>query len=446
VRPGCRVKRHRPLGAELAERDPQPAAGRAVVDDAVELQVEQLAQPQPHAAQHQQPAAGERVGQLGDRGHERAVLVGAERPRQRPGQAWHVGGEHQLASRPLGPPEVIEEVTHHKHGGVHHAGRHRPGPPGPGDPPTPRPGRVPGQERLDVAALELAKGTHLGVPLAEELTEDGQALHQAGDRGRAQHGAADLDVAHHHPADLGRGDHGQPFGDRGAPSAPLGWDVQDPTLIENAAQAMQAGVVGLAGGGRAGRGGIQRGREPVQVGGGELTHPATAPGQHQRQALSHDVQCPPWAPPQPHTGRPGTGDILSEHHLGRAAEPAEVLGDQQVDVDAHATSQHRVADQRPSLDPAQIGQAGSQRAGHPGVQVGMAGQELPGQAQPVAQRPIAELQGPTVDHIAAQQRMVGRGGHASDRGGHRAIPVSLAASTARAAAYSAARCSADRCT
>jgi hypothetical protein len=50
----------------------------------------------------------------------------------------------------------------------------------------------------------------------------GQALHQAGDRGRAQHGAADLDVAHHHSADLGRRHHGQPFGDRGAPPAPLG--------------------------------------------------------------------------------------------------------------------------------------------------------------------------------------------------------------------------------
>jgi len=76
----------------------------------------------------------------------------------------------------------------------------------------------------------------------------------------------------------------------------------------------------------------------------------------------------------------------------------------------------------------------------------MAGEELPGQAQPVAQRPIADLQSPTVGHVAGQQRMVGRGGHAGDGGGHRAIPVSLAASTARAAAYSAARCSADRCT
>jgi hypothetical protein len=76
----------------------------------------------------------------------------------------------------------------------------------------------------------------------------------------------------------------------------------------------------------------------------------------------------------------------------------------------------------------------------------MAGQELPRQAQPVAQRPIADLQGSAVGHVAAQQRMVGWGGHAGDGGGHRVRPVSLAASTARAAAYSAARCSADRCT
>ncbi len=76
----------------------------------------------------------------------------------------------------------------------------------------------------------------------------------------------------------------------------------------------------------------------------------------------------------------------------------------------------------------------------------MAGKELAGQSQPVAQRPIADLQGLAVGHVAAQQRMVGWGGDAGDGGGHRAGPVPLAASTARAAAYSAARCSADRCT
>ncbi len=224
---------------------------------------------------------------------------------------------------------------------MHHAGRH-----GlvAGDPPAPRPGGVPGQERLDVAALELAKGPHPGMALAEELPEDGQALHQAGDRGRAQHGTADLHVALHHPVDFGRCDHGQPFGDRGAPPAPLGRDVQDPTFIEDPAQAVQAGVVGLAGAGRAGRGGVQRGRERIQLGGGELAHPATAPGQHQRQALADDVQRPPRAPPQLDTGRPDAGDIVGEHHLGRPPEAAEVLGDQQVDVDAHVPGQHRVAD------------------------------------------------------------------------------------------------------
>jgi hypothetical protein len=60
-RQGGGVQRDRALGAELAQGDAQPAAGGAVVDDAVEFQVEQLAKPQTHAAQHQQPAAGEPV-------------------------------------------------------------------------------------------------------------------------------------------------------------------------------------------------------------------------------------------------------------------------------------------------------------------------------------------------------------------------------------------------
>ena len=178
---------------------------------------------------------------------------------------------------------------------MHHTGRHRLVA---GDPTAPRPGGVPGQERLDVAALELAKGPHPWMALAEELPEDRQALHQAGDRGRTQHRGADLHVAHHHPADFGRCDHGQALGDRGAPPAPLGRNIEDPALVEHPAQAVQAGVVGLARAGRAGRGGIHRGRERIQVGGGELAHPATAPGQHQRQALADDVQRPPRAPPQ----------------------------------------------------------------------------------------------------------------------------------------------------
>jgi hypothetical protein len=159
----------------------------------------------------------------------------------------------------------------------------------------------------------------------------------------AQHGAADPDVALHHPADLGRLDHGQPLGDRGAAPAPLWRDIEDPTFVEDPAQAVQAGVVGLAGTGRAGRGGVQRGREPIQLGGGELAHAATAPGQHQRQALADDVQRPPRAPPQLHTGRSDAGDIVGEHRLGRSPEAAQVFGDQQVDVDAHVPGQRRIA-------------------------------------------------------------------------------------------------------
>jgi len=59
---GGLVERDGALGAELAERYFQPAIMAAGVPAAVELEVEQLAEPDAGAAQQGQPDAGERVG------------------------------------------------------------------------------------------------------------------------------------------------------------------------------------------------------------------------------------------------------------------------------------------------------------------------------------------------------------------------------------------------
>jgi hypothetical protein len=77
VAQGHLVKRHGPLGGELAEGDLQPAAVAGGVPDAVQLEVEQLAEADAGAAQHCQPGAGEWVGQLADGGHQ--VPVGVRR-------------------------------------------------------------------------------------------------------------------------------------------------------------------------------------------------------------------------------------------------------------------------------------------------------------------------------------------------------------------------------
>jgi len=58
---GGRRQRHHAFGGELAQRYLQPGAGGPVVDDAAQFQVEQLADPQPGAAQHDQPDTGERI-------------------------------------------------------------------------------------------------------------------------------------------------------------------------------------------------------------------------------------------------------------------------------------------------------------------------------------------------------------------------------------------------
>jgi hypothetical protein len=67
------------------------------------------------------------------------------------------------------------------------------------------------------------------------------------------------------------------------------------------------------------------------------------------------------------------------------------------------------------------------------------GQKQPGQAQPVTQGPVRESDLAAEPGIALEQHVVLIGGEAGNRSGHRPI-------TARPAAYSAARCSSDRCT
>ena len=69
----------------------------------------------------------------------------------------------------------------------------------------------------------------------------------------------------------------------------------------------------------------------------------------------------------------------------------------------------------------------------------MLGEEQPGQAQPVAKGPVRKTDLVAEPCITLDQQVVVDGDEAGNRSGHRPI-------TARAAAYSAARCSSDRCT
>lgn len=72
----------------------------------------------------------------------------------------------------------------------------------------------------------------------------------------------------------------------------------------------------------------------------------------------------------------------------------------------------------------------------------MRGQEGAGDAQAVASRPVAQLVGLTVIGVGREQVVAGGDDSAADDSGGHCAPAMLA----RAAAYSAARCSVDRWT
>ena len=76
--------------SELAERHLQPGAVPGQVPQAVQFQVEELAQPQPGAAQQGDAGPGGRVVEFGDRGHQRGVDVRGQRAGQRRGQSGDV--------------------------------------------------------------------------------------------------------------------------------------------------------------------------------------------------------------------------------------------------------------------------------------------------------------------------------------------------------------------
>jgi hypothetical protein len=106
------IERHHPFGAELADGDLEPCAAGAEGDEAVELEVEQLADAHPGGAQHDDGGAGEAVVELSDGGHQVTVDGGWERSWERFRKAGQVGEEEQTAwglARPAPRGDVLEE-------------------------------------------------------------------------------------------------------------------------------------------------------------------------------------------------------------------------------------------------------------------------------------------------------------------------------------------------
>ena len=87
----------------------------AVVDEVVELEVEELADAQPGATQHDDGVPREPVVQFSDGGHQGLVDVGREGSGQGVGLAGDVGVEHERVWWRVGPSprgDVVEEGAH----------------------------------------------------------------------------------------------------------------------------------------------------------------------------------------------------------------------------------------------------------------------------------------------------------------------------------------------
>ena len=159
------------FGGELAERHLQPGAGRAVVDDAAEFEVEQLADPQPGAAQHGQPARANGSSRSATAAISRASTSGVRARGSGWASSGNVGGEHQPPGGPFGPApggDVVEQVAHARARWLHDRGRDLlvAGHAGPASD-----GCGSSQELLDVAAVQLPQDAHLGMLRGEVLGE-----------------------------------------------------------------------------------------------------------------------------------------------------------------------------------------------------------------------------------------------------------------------------------
>jgi hypothetical protein len=166
------------------------------------------------------------------------------------------------------------------------------------------------------------------------------------------------------------------------------------------------------------------------------------PGEDDGQAFAEDRVDPVRRPAQSPAGLAGRAEGGRVARLDHRGQPGQVLRPGQLEIQVQFAGADQVADQRPGPGAAQLLDPLSDRSAHPVLQVRVAAQELPRDPQSVTQRSVTQAQRREVGDIASEQRGIGRGRDPGHGGGHRRIPSVIA----RAAAYSAASCSTDRCT
>lgn len=203
--------------------------------------------------------------------------------------------------------------------------------------------------------------------------------------------------------------------------------VEHTDLEQQLREPEQLGLVSLAGSLGDQRRHVDLVTQLLEIFVGELPHRVCGRREGQHQRLSRDRPGPGGRPLQSCRGDVCIGEVVVEQQLGGAAQRAEVLDQQQIQIRPGTASQDRPPEQWPRTGAAQVDQPGLHGTGHPLGQVRIGHQERAGGTQPISQRPIGDAQQATEGDVVAEQVVIVLGGMACDGGGHGCI-------TARAAA------------
>src|SRR5664279_4893391 len=160
------------------------------------------------------------------------------------------------------------------------------------------------------------------------------------------------------------------------------------------------------------------------------------PGKDQRETSAQHGLDPKPRPTQAESCRPGGGKSLSIAGLNGGGKPREVLGPRQPQVQPHLVAADRRHENRPGTRAGQFVDTVRYRSGHPLAQIRMLAKERTGDAFTIADRTWPETETVKAVEVFAQ-RPAGKRCGAVLRDRHRSSPARIA----RAAAYSAARCS-----
>lgn len=162
--------------------------------------------------------------------------------------------------------------------------------------------------------------------------------------------------------------------------------------------------------------------------------------------VQHGID-PARRPSEPQSGDADGGEAIRVGLLHDPAETLQLFRHREIDVQADTAGPDRERQQRPRPAHSKLDQTRGDGLIHPSAQVGVLGEEGTSDPLPVPMSAVGQLKPLTVREVCREQLGVLTGDRHRRSGRRRRNRVHRSVSRlARAAAYSAARCSMDRCT